>query len=101
MNNKERKKLMKLYAEKNIDSFFNLLEIRFEPTLDSYYINEILKFSTGFNIRLKREKKLKFCKKCKCFWNNDNLSIRLNPSLKSKEYICKNCGFVRRFKYKE
>lgn len=99
MNNRERKKIMQFYAKKNINFLFDLLKNRFEPNQDKYYINEILRFSTAFNIRLKREEKLLFCKKCKCFWNNNNLSIRLNPKLRAKEYICKNCGFVRRFKY--
>ena len=100
MNNRERKKLMKNYARKNIDFFFTLLERRFEPRCDSYYIKEILRFSTAFNIRLKREEKLKFCKKCYTYWNNENVKIRFNKKLKTKEYICKNCGYTRRFKYK-
>ena len=100
MNNKQRKKLMQDYAKKNISFFFKLLDDRFYPKLDKYYIREIKRLSTGFNIRLKREEKLKFCKKCNSYWDSNSREIRLNPNLKTKEFICKNCGFVRRFKYK-
>lgn len=100
MNNKERKKIQKNYAKKNISFFFSLLKNRFEPSLDSFYIQEIQRFATSFNIRLSREEKLQFCKNCNCYWDNKSRQIRLNSNLKTKDYICKNCGFTRRFKYK-
>lgn len=100
MNNKERKKLQLSLARKNIDFHFNLLESRFYPELDKFYVNEIKKFSRMFNIRLKREEKLKFCNKCSSFWNTENVWIRFNSNLCVKEYICKNCSYVRRFRYK-
>jgi RNase P subunit RPR2 len=100
MKNKDRKKLQLNYAQKNIDFFFSLLEKQFNPNFDKFYIREIKKLSQSFNIRLKREEKLKFCKTCEIFWNAKTREIRLNDKTKCKEYICKNCSYVRKFKYK-
>lgn len=101
MKNKDKKLLQTNLAKENIEHFFNLLETRFNPEFDSKYIKEIQNLSTSFNIRLTREQKLKFCKKCLCFWNVNTREIRLNPTFNTKEYICKNCSAVRRFKYKD
>lgn len=100
MNNKQRKQIQLHYAKENIDYFFELLETRFCPEYDKMYVRDIKRLSEGFNIRLTREQKLKFCKKCNIYWNVNTREIRLNPKLSAKEYICKNCGFIRRFRYK-
>lgn len=100
MKNKEKKKLQLELAKENIDFFFKLLEKRFNPDFDKQYIKEIKRLSQGFNIRLTREQKLKFCKKCEIFWNTKTRDIRLNKNNKCKEYICKECGTIRRFQYK-
>lgn len=100
MKAKERKNLQLNFARENISHFFNLLEIRFNPQFDSIYIREIKRLSQGFNIRLTREEKLKFCKNCNIYWNNKTKQIRLNSLNSCIEHICKNCNFVRRFKYK-
>ena len=100
MNNKERKVLQKELAQKNIEHYFKLLETRFEPSYDKYYIKEIQKLSQGTTIRLTREQKLKFCKKCFTYLNINTREIRLNSTFCTIEYICKNCSNVRRFKYK-
>lgn len=100
MNNKERKNIQKELGQKNIEHYFKLLENRFEPEYNKFYIKEICKLSEGFTIRLTREQKLKFCKKCFTYMNTKTQEIRLNSMLGAKEYICKNCGNVKRFKYK-
>jgi len=100
MNNKERKVLQKELGNQNINFYFNLLETRFEPKYDKYYIKEIQKISQGTTIRLNREQKLKFCNKCFTYMNVKTQEIRLNSLFKTKEYICKNCGNIKRFKYK-
>lgn len=100
MGKKDRKKIQLALAKENMDIFFDLLEKRFRPDFDKEYIKEILRFSTGFNLRLTREQKLKFCKKCHIYWNVDSREIRFNSKTFTKEYICKNCGFIRRFRYK-
>jgi RNase P subunit RPR2 len=99
MNNKDRKKLQNKYAKNNLNKFFTLIETRFYPKMDSNYINEIKKISTSFNIRLTREQKLKFCKKCNTYLNINTKIIRINPKTCSIEHICKNCGHIKRFKF--
>lgn len=100
MKNKAKKNLKIDYAKQNIEHFFNLLETRFYPSFDKLYVREIKRFSEGFNIRLSREQKLKFCKKCNCYWNVESRNIIFNKKLKTKEYHCKNCDYIKRFKYK-
>ena len=99
MKARDRKKIQFEYAKKNISYFFNLLDSRFKPKFDKFYIRDIKRLSQGFNIRLSREQKLKFCKKCNVFWNVNTREIRFNKDLKAKEYICKNCSYVKRFPY--
>ena len=99
MNNKERKKFQKELAQKNINFYFSLLEERFRPEFDADYIKEIKRLSEGFNIRLDREEKLRFCKKCMSYMTAETREIRLNSKNRTKEIICKKCGEVRRFKY--
>jgi len=99
MNNKDRKKLQVEFAKSNLNKFFNLIDTRFYPEMDSNYILEIKRISEGFNIRLSREQKLKFCKKCNSFWDVNSRIIRINPKTCSVEHKCKNCGFTRRFKF--
>ena len=99
MKFKNRKKKQMQFVEDNIQHFFSLLNKRFYPEYDHLYVREILRLSEGFNRRLTREEKLQFCKKCHCYWNSETREIRLNSTLKCKEYICKNCGAVRRFSY--
>ena len=99
MKASERKKFQRHFAKENINHYFKLLEDEFKPEFNIDYIRDIKRLSEGFNIRLKREDKLKFCKKCNIYWNVNTREIRLNPTLKCKEYICKNCSYVKRFKY--
>ena len=99
MNNREKKKLQKEYAQKNIEFFFSLLKNNFKEDLNKKYIREIQRLSQGFNIRLSREEKLKFCRKCYVSFSVKTREIRLNSQNKTKDIICKNCGDIRRFKY--
>lgn len=100
MKNKDKKLLQTKFAKENIEHFFNLLETRFNPEFDSKYIKEIQTLSQSFNIRLTREQKLKFCKKCLTYLDINSREIRFNSIFKTKEHICKNCSNVRRFKYR-
>ena len=99
MNAKEKKAHVNELVEDNINHYFSLLDDRFKPEFDKLYIQEILRFSKAFNYRLTREQKLKFCKNCLIYWSVDTREIRLNATFRTKEFICKNCGFVRRYKY--
>lgn len=100
MKNKQRKKIKNFYVKKNIEKYFELLQKRFEPSFDEKYIKEIINLCSSFNIRLKKEDKIKFCKKCNTYFNIQTREIRFNNLTKTKDYICKNCGFTRKFPYK-
>jgi RNase P subunit RPR2 len=102
MNTKKfqiKKNDKKRLINENINFFVNLLKTRFCPEYDKFYIRDLKRLSERFNIRLNRKTKLLFCKKCSIFWDSQNVKIRLNPKFKTKEYICQNCDFRRRFKY--
>ena len=99
MKTKQKKQLQKHFAQQNLSHFINLVKNNTYPTYTPFYIREILRFSTSFNIRLKREEKLLFCKKCFVPWNIQTRTIRFDKNTKTKTIICKNCGFKRRFPY--
>ena len=103
MNKKGRKKIQKKLASDAIDSYFNALEFldsSLKENYESKYIKQIIKLQTSFTIKLEKTQKLKICKKCFTYQNSQTQQIRFNSQLKTKEYICKSCGDVRRFKYK-
>jgi RNase P subunit RPR2 len=100
MKTKERKVLQIELANSNIDFFLNLIKTRFNPEFDKFYIREIERLTQGFNIRLKREEKLLFCKKCRTFLDASTREIRFDSENKTKDVICKNCGNVRKYRYK-
>ncbi len=100
MKSSQRKEIQKEYAKQSISKYFNLIKNNFYPTYNEKYIKEILKLSQSFNIRLSRNEKLNFCKKCLIKWDVKSREIRLNSKNQCREYICKKCGFIRRFKYK-
>lgn len=101
MKNQNKKNLQKEYANKAIQKYFSFLDVKFYPPYNEVYIKEILKISKSFNIRLKKEEKLKFCKKCFSYLNFDNKKIRVNKNTKCVEHICKNCGNIKRIRYKK
>jgi RNase P subunit RPR2 len=83
-----------------MNTYFSLLKTNKHPEYAHKYIKEIQKLSQTFNIRLKKEEKLQYCKKCLTPWNTKTKQIRLNPTNSCIEHICINCSFVRRYKYK-
>jgi len=99
MKARDRKKIQVEYAKNNISYLFNLLEKRFMPKFDKSYLRDINRLSQGFNIRLTREQKLKFCKNCNTFFTTKTREIRFDSKNKTKNIICKNCSTSRRFSY--
>ena len=100
MKKSQKKIIQTEYAKKTINKYFELIKNNFNSDFNKSYISEIKKTSKSFNIRLTREEKLNFCNKCEIKWDVNSREIRLNPSLNTKEYICKYCGYTRKFKYK-
>ena len=91
----DKKKL----AEENINLFFGFVEKNFNKDYEKFYIKNIKEISKRFNMRLTREQKLKFCKKCNTFLTVKTREIRANKFTKTIDYVCKNCGYQRRFRY--
>ena len=91
------KKIKNKVARENIDFYFDLLEKRSKPEYDLEYLREVLRLSQAFNIRLTREEKLKFCRKCLCWFDVTSREVRVCSHTGTKDYICKKCGTVRRF----
>jgi RNase P subunit RPR2 len=99
MKTKDRKKIQRELGQNNINIFFNLIKNNFKPEFHTTYVSEVKKLAQSFNIRLSREEKLKFCKKCNTPWNTKTREIRLDSKTRTKNYICKSCKYIRRFKY--
>jgi RNase P subunit RPR2 len=101
MNKKGRKKIQKQYAKNAIDTYFSILESNnYLPEYEEAYVREIINLQTSFTIPLSSKKKFALCKNCYSYLRPNSMKIRLNPKLKTKEFICKNCGNRRRIPYK-
>lgn len=100
MKKKLRKNIKQQLALNAIHTYFKTLKEHQNPNYHKNYVQEILKISKSFNIRLSREDKQKFCKKCSTYFSVQTREIRLNPKNNCKEIICKNCGEIKRYKYK-
>lgn len=100
MKAKHKKELQLNYAKKNISFFLNQITTHPQSPYTKQYILEVQKLSTAFTIRLTREQKLLFCKKCLTPWNSKTRKIRLNKKNSTKKYICLNCGYLKNIPYK-
>jgi ribonuclease P protein subunit RPR2 len=98
---KLRKDSFQEIAEKRIIDLFSEAEKVFKEDtgLADRYVFLARKLSLKFKVPLKKEQKIKFCRKCGSFLlNGKNAKIRL-----SKGNLVINCGVcktIRRFKYK-
>ena len=84
------KKIPKLKAEQEVKEFFKNIKNK-----NPKQIKKIKKLAMRHNIPLK-DLRRKFCKKC--FWVYKNPKIRIRN--KMKIIICKNCGYLARWKLK-
>ena len=101
MNKKNRKKLQKEYSSSAIKMYFSLLKTTTCSNIAKKYVKEILNLQTAFTLTLTRDEKKLFCKKCLVYHPIDKtLSIRFNSKFGCIEYICTNCSYIKRFKYK-
>ena len=90
-----KKNKKKILAEKNIEIFTELIDKKFNKDYEKNYIKNIFEIQKSFNIKFSREFKLKFCKKC---FSYKPYKIRIDKLHKTKNFICKNCGNIKRFK---
>lgn len=106
MNKKQKKLAQKKYANLAFNDYFSFLNSldENELKLEKLYVKELIKLQTSFNLKLSKEIKLQLCKKCLTYHpihkEKKTLLIRLNSKTKTKNYICKNCGYTKRIPYK-
>jgi len=84
------KKSSKEETEKEIAEFFEKAKEKSPKE-----VKKIKKIAMSHNIQLKKLKK-KFCKKCLMPYKNSKIRIKN----KIRSIICKNCGYVNRWKIK-
>ncbi|NPA38205.1 MAG: ribonuclease P [Candidatus Nanohaloarchaeota archaeon] len=93
-------KIAKLHIEELFEEAEKLAN-QGELNLAKRYISIARKIAEKFNIRLEREKKLKFCRKCNTYFVAGKTALyRTNPKTKALEVRCLKCGYVRRYRYK-
>ncbi|MCC7570447.1 hypothetical protein KO465_03815 [Candidatus Micrarchaeota archaeon] len=99
---KNSKKLKQEIAKERINRLFYLADF-YSKTNSLYskkYCLMIDKIRKTVNLRLSKQQKIKFCKKCHTFWIPGNtVKIIQNHSNKRIIYRCLNCGSERKFGY--
>lgn len=66
-----------------------------KPELADRYVRAAWRLKTRYNLRLPRDIRLKFCRKCLCFWRpGATCRVRIKP--KMIIITCLRCGRVKR-----
>ncbi|MGV8150836.1 MAG: ribonuclease P protein component 4 [Candidatus Woesearchaeota archaeon] len=90
----------RLKANQRISELFVLAKDSDDAVLAKRYIVLARKIATRYRTRFSREQKVSFCKNCNAFLiNGKNSSVRLSNG--NIVLSCKECNFVRRFKFKK
>ena len=100
---KKPKKVIKETVRKRIAKLLDEARYSFKthPERSERYLRLIWKLVQKYKVRLTKEQKLSFCKKCFTLWvPGKNVEVSFDQHNNVLEYKCKNCGFARRQKYK-
>ncbi len=100
---KRSKKVIKETVRERIAKLLDEARSSFKthPERSERYLRLIWKLVQKYKVRLSREQKLSFCKKCFTLWvPGKNVEISFEARNSILEYKCKKCGFKRRLKYK-
>ncbi len=89
-------------AEERIQILFSLAEKEFKkyPDRSKRYIELARKIGLRYNIRLPKELKTKFCKKCNSLLTALTKQVRIDNKSKTIAVKCLNCGEIYRYPYK-
>jgi ribonuclease P protein subunit RPR2 len=90
-------KISKSKAREEISRLFSLAESA-SNTLSSRYIKLALDIARKFNIKISKEQKSKFCKKCLLIFRKGNFQTRLTKG--KKVTTCLSCGTRKIMPYK-
>ena len=97
------KKLLAKIAKERIERLFQLAEenARTHPERSKRYVRLARRIAMKYRVRIPRQWKRRFCKKCGTFWvPGENLIVRLKPKPQPHvEYICLECGARYRIPY--
>jgi len=86
-------------AQERIEILFKLAQEEFDkhPERSKRYLELIDKIRMRVNLRLTKEQKKKFCKKCHTLWiKGKTLKIEKGAKNQPDKYICKACGTERK-----
>ncbi|VVB66721.1 Ribonuclease P protein component 4 [Candidatus Gugararchaeum adminiculabundum] len=95
-------KLMQLLRER-VDILHKLARecVKTNPQRAKRYVSLARKLCTRYNLRLPKDLKRSFCKKCYTIWiPGYNLNVRIRSKEKLAEYSC-SCGAIFRFPIKK
>ncbi len=103
MDKRKSKKIIKETVSARIEHLLSEARNSYSlhPERSERYLKLVWKLVEKYKVRLSKEQKLSFCKKCFVLWipgKTVNVSFDLRHSV--LQYECKKCGFVRRLKYK-
>jgi len=90
-------------AKERIDILLDLAKKEFKknPKRAARYVELARKISLRYNVRMKKEQKRKFCKKCNSLLlPGATASVRLDSRKKLLVLKCRNCGSAYRQPYK-
>lgn len=62
------------------------------------YVRAAWRLKTRYNLRLPRDIRLKFCRKCLCYWK-PGITCRVRVKSKTIIITCLRCGRVKRLPY--
>lgn len=90
-------------AEERILILFDLAEKEFKkyPERSKKYIQLARKIGLRYNVRLSKELKRKFCKKCNSLLTASNKQVRVDSKTKTVAIKCLSCGKMYRYPYKQ
>lgn len=91
-------------AEERIEILFNLAEknLKVHPERSRRYVQLARKISLRYNVRLPKEMKRKFCRKCSSLLIPSVTSkVRIDSKTKSITIKCLNCEKTYRYPYKK
>lgn len=94
-------------AKKRIKILLSLAKenIKKHPKRSKRYVELAKKISKRYNVpisSISKDWKKNVCKKCNTFWIQGlNVKVRTDSKTKTLQYICQECGYVKKYGYKK
>lgn len=89
-------------AKERIERLLKLAKDEFDknPERSRDYVKLARKIGMRYNVRLKKEQKRSFCKKCnQLLISNKSSKVEIDSKKKLKIIKCLNCGNIYRYQY--